>query len=72
MRMEFLYFFGSGLIDSAFRHFRQDALNLTKQFNKVCFDLVNLANFTTPIFFNCLKKFYMGILHDTLNLLTMH
>ncbi len=34
-------FFGSELIDSVFRHFRKDALNLTKRFNKVCIDLVN-------------------------------
>ncbi len=30
------FFFGSELIDAAFQHFRQDALNLTKRFNKVC------------------------------------
>ncbi len=35
------FFFGSELIDSAFRHFCKDALNLTKRFNKVCIDLVN-------------------------------
>ncbi len=32
--------FGSKLIDSAFRHFRQDALNLTKRFNKVTYVLI--------------------------------
>ncbi len=31
----------SELIDSAFRHLRKDALNLTKRFNKECIDLVN-------------------------------
>ncbi len=28
-------------IDSAIRHLRKDALNLTKRFNKGCIDLVN-------------------------------
>ncbi len=48
-----LCFRGSELIDSSFRHFRQDALNFTKRFHKVCIDLVNSLNLSqvkSPLF----------------------